>query len=84
MYHLSQRVHESTQLARLSLAKFSHTTTSIHHNGPLNWSHVFSNGDIVCSFLKGSGGISSAQSPIFLRVYQDQTIMVLSHGLGVP
>ncbi|KAB8262795.1 hypothetical protein BDV32DRAFT_120099, partial [Aspergillus pseudonomiae] len=50
MYRPTQRSQEGTQLACLSLAKFSYTTTSISHRGPFNWSHIIGNGDITCIF----------------------------------
>ncbi|RAK97721.1 uncharacterized protein BO80DRAFT_481791 [Aspergillus ibericus CBS 121593] len=50
MHPLSQQPPDSTTLARLSLAKFSHTTTSLNHRGPLHWSHVMGNGDLVGIF----------------------------------
>ena len=39
-------MYAQTQLARVSLAKFSHTTTPNNQNGPLNWNHIFGNGDM--------------------------------------
>lgn len=46
----SQQPHEPTTLARFQLAKFSYTTLSINHRGPLTWSHVFGNGDLFGVF----------------------------------
>ncbi|KAL3437339.1 hypothetical protein BDV09DRAFT_193039 [Aspergillus tetrazonus] len=46
----SQQPHEPTTLARFQLAKFSYTTLSINHRGPLTWSHVFGNGDLFAVF----------------------------------
>ncbi|KAL4804533.1 hypothetical protein BDV18DRAFT_162293 [Aspergillus unguis] len=39
-------------LARFQLAKFSYTSTSSSHRGPLHWNHVFGNGDLVAIFEK--------------------------------
>ena len=75
MYHPSQQPPEPTQLACLPLAKFSHTTTSIGHNGPLNWSHIMGNGDIV-------GRIESHAAPgltparVLLKVFRDYELLV--------
>jgi hypothetical protein len=46
----SQQPHEPTTLARFQLAKFSYTTLSINHRGPLTWSHVFGNGNLFGIF----------------------------------
>lgn len=69
MYRSSQ----TSQLARVSLAKFSHTTTSSSHNGPLNWSHIFGNGDIT-AILE-----SHVASRVLLKVFQGHEILVLEH-----
>ncbi|OOF99069.1 hypothetical protein ASPCADRAFT_42655 [Aspergillus carbonarius ITEM 5010] len=52
MHPLSQQPPDCTTLARLSLAKFSHTTTSLNHRGPLHWSHVMGNGNLIGIFEK--------------------------------
>ncbi|BCS20703.1 uncharacterized protein APUU_21135S [Aspergillus puulaauensis] len=54
MYHSSQsqQTPGHATLARFQLAKFSYATTSINHRGPITWSHVFGNGDIIGDFEK--------------------------------
>ncbi|KAL5046902.1 hypothetical protein BDW71DRAFT_207053 [Aspergillus fruticulosus] len=42
----SQQPREPTTLARFQLAKFSYTTSSINHRGPLTWNHIFGNGNL--------------------------------------
>ncbi|KAL4922252.1 hypothetical protein BDW62DRAFT_172102 [Aspergillus aurantiobrunneus] len=56
MYHHShsQQVQGPLTLACFQLAKFSYTTTSINHRGPLTWSHVFGNGDIIGAFERST------------------------------
>ncbi|KAL2835234.1 hypothetical protein BDW59DRAFT_156051 [Aspergillus cavernicola] len=49
-FPFSQQSQELTTLARFQLAKFSYTTNSNNYRGPLTWSHVFGNGDIVGEF----------------------------------
>ncbi|OJI98451.1 hypothetical protein ASPVEDRAFT_185906 [Aspergillus versicolor CBS 583.65] len=49
---LSQQTPGPATLARFQLAKFSYATTSINHRGPITWSHVFGNGDIIGIFEK--------------------------------
>ncbi|KAL4764120.1 uncharacterized protein BDW70DRAFT_157240 [Aspergillus foveolatus] len=46
----SQQPHEPTTIARFQLAKFSYTTLSINHRGPLTWSHIFGNGNLFGVF----------------------------------
>ncbi|KAL4970864.1 uncharacterized protein BDV14DRAFT_194650 [Aspergillus stella-maris] len=50
-FHSQQSQGPST-LARFQLAKFSYTTNSVNHRGPLAWSHVFGNGNIIGIFEK--------------------------------
>ncbi|RAH57482.1 hypothetical protein BO85DRAFT_449464 [Aspergillus piperis CBS 112811] len=50
MQSRAQQPPDPTVLTRLSLAKFSHTTTSLTHRGPLNWSHIMGNGDMTAIF----------------------------------
>ncbi|KAL2012238.1 hypothetical protein VTN00DRAFT_4956 [Thermoascus crustaceus] len=52
MSMISHRPGQSVQLARLVLAKFSHTTTSIEYNAPLSWHHLVGQGDLVAVFEK--------------------------------
>lgn len=75
MYHPPQQPHETTQLARLPLAKFSHTTTAVNHNGPLNWSHVFGNGDIT-GIIEKQAAFATAPATVLLTVFQDYEILV--------
>ncbi|KAL6232725.1 hypothetical protein BDW75DRAFT_13168 [Aspergillus navahoensis] len=42
----SQQHRGPTTLASFQLAKFSYTTSSINHRGPLTWNHVFGNGNL--------------------------------------
>ncbi|KAL4734879.1 hypothetical protein BDV11DRAFT_174375 [Aspergillus similis] len=46
----SQQPQEPTTLARFQLTKFSYTTSSINHRGPLTWSHVFGSGNLYGIF----------------------------------
>lgn len=79
MFHPSQQPREPTQLACLSLAKFSHTTTSIGHNGPLNWSHIIGNGDIVGQIESHSAsGLTPAR--VLLKVFRDYELLVRTWG----
>lgn len=65
----------ASQVARLPLAKFSHTTTSIDHSGPLSWIHVNGHGDLVCLLDKFSGS-PSTPSRLILRVVNNHGILV--------
>lgn len=49
---ISHHPGQSVQLARLVLAKFSHTTTSVEYNAPLSWHHLVGQGDLVAVFEK--------------------------------
>lgn len=75
MYRSSQQPQEPTQLARLPLAKFSHTTTSTGHSGPLNWTHIIGNGDII-GVLDNYPAVGLAPATMVLRVFQDYEILV--------
>jgi hypothetical protein len=59
MQHLQPAI--PPQVLRLAIAKFSHTTTTIDHVGPLTWNHVPGNGDLACIFEKflDSGSVPS-------------------------
>ncbi|KAJ5125802.1 hypothetical protein N7448_005116 [Penicillium atrosanguineum] len=65
----------ASQVARLPLAKFSHTATSIDHSGPLSWIHVNGHGDLVCLLDKFSGS-SSTPSRLILRVVNNHGVLV--------
>jgi hypothetical protein len=75
MHGLPQQPQEATTLACLPLAKFSHTTTSINHRGPLNWSHVFGNGDIIGIFERVSM-TAPLPSRVLLKILRDRDILV--------
>ncbi|BCR92657.1 uncharacterized protein ACHE_80557A [Aspergillus chevalieri] len=74
MYHPSQQAPELTQLACLPLAKFSHTTTSIGHNGPLNWTHIIGNGDIV-GRIESHTVSGSTPARVLLKVFRDYELL---------
>lgn len=66
----------ASQIARLPLAKFSHTTTSINHGGPLGWNHINGRGSLMCVFDRFTAG--PAQPPrLILRVTNNRGILVL-------
>lgn len=67
----------ASQVARLPLAKFSHTTTSIDHSGPLSWIHINGHGGLVCLLDKFSGS-PSTPSRLILRVLNNHGILVCS------
>ncbi|KAL4943665.1 hypothetical protein BDV06DRAFT_221019 [Aspergillus oleicola] len=48
----SQQAQGPSTLARFQLAKFSYTTNSVNHRGPLTWNHVFGNGNLIGTFEK--------------------------------
>ncbi|KAL4873004.1 hypothetical protein BDV12DRAFT_161138 [Aspergillus spectabilis] len=64
----SQQAQGPTTLARFQLAKFSYCTTSINYRGPLPWSHVFGNGDMVGIFEKNTTPLPAR---IFFKVLQN-------------
>ncbi|PYI14227.1 hypothetical protein BO99DRAFT_312936, partial [Aspergillus violaceofuscus CBS 115571] len=64
-----------TPLARLSLAKFSHVTTSLNHRGPLNWGHIIGNNDLAATFENSRATNSSSGSSILLRISRFHDIM---------
>lgn len=70
-----QKPHDPSQLARLSLAKFSHTTASINHNGPLNWSHIIGNGDLI-GILENHPAFFSLPARVLLKVFRDYELLV--------
>ncbi|KAL4895240.1 hypothetical protein BDV59DRAFT_200478 [Aspergillus ambiguus] len=74
MSEFPQPPDHRTQLAQLSLAKFSHTTTSLNHKGPFNWSHLFSNGDILVIFERLSNSLSTT-TRLLLRVTHNHDIL---------
>ncbi|KAE8328603.1 hypothetical protein BDV39DRAFT_65227 [Aspergillus sergii] len=74
MYGPTQLSQEGTQLACLSLAKFSYTTTSIGHRAPFNWSHIIGNGDIICMFERHAIP-APLYSRVLLKVMRDHDIL---------
>ncbi|KAJ5129583.1 uncharacterized protein N7515_005622 [Penicillium bovifimosum] len=62
------------QVLRLTIAKFSHTTTSTDHVGPLNWTHVHGNGDITCTFDKYLD-LDSIPSRLIQKVFQGDDLL---------
>ncbi|PLB55480.1 hypothetical protein P170DRAFT_506072 [Aspergillus steynii IBT 23096] len=70
MYQRSHQSEQHTKLASLSLAKFSHTTTSASHRGPLHWNHIIGNGDIVGVFER-----FTVSGNVLLKVFQDDQII---------
>ena len=67
----------SPQAFRLSVAKFSHTTTLIDHVGPLTWNHVTGNGDLYCIFEKFPGA-GSVPSKLIQKVIRGDVVLVRS------
>lgn len=65
----------ASQVTRLPLAKFSHTTTGIHHSGPFSWDHVNGCDDLVCLLDKFPGS-ASTPSRLVLRVASNHGILV--------
>ncbi|KAJ5595075.1 uncharacterized protein N7459_001283, partial [Penicillium hispanicum] len=67
-------LQQNPQVTRLALAKFSHTTTPIDHNGPLAWTHVNGNGDVFCvlnMFICGP----SVPPRLILKVVRNNSIL---------
>ncbi|KAJ5759344.1 hypothetical protein N7520_006500 [Penicillium odoratum] len=59
----------------LPLTKFSHTTTTINHGGPLAWTHVNSDVDLVC-ILEQISGERSVPPRLLLRVARNDGILI--------
>ncbi|RAL16341.1 uncharacterized protein BO97DRAFT_455850 [Aspergillus homomorphus CBS 101889] len=72
-HHPSQRL-PGTPLARLSIVKFSHVTTSLTHSGPLNWSHLIGNNDLIATFERSQSAKLMSES-IILRIFRFQDTM---------
>lgn len=77
MYSVPQHPREPSQIARLVLAKFSHTTTSIDHSGPLSWTHITGHGDIVAVFERYPA-LASASAGTWLKIFQNHEKLVTS------
>lgn len=67
----------SPQILSLVIAKFSHTTTPIHHAGPLTWNHVNGNADLHCVFEKFIDS-SAVPSMLIQKVMRGDEILVNS------
>lgn len=65
------------QILSLVIAKFSHTTTPIHHAGPLTWNHVNGNADLYCVFEKLIN-TSPVPSSLIQKVMRGDEILVHS------
>ncbi|PYH89159.1 hypothetical protein BO71DRAFT_444767 [Aspergillus ellipticus CBS 707.79] len=74
MHRPSQQPAEPNPLARLSLAKFSHTTNSINHRGPLNWCHIMGNGDLTV-ILERSTMTSFTPDRLLLKILRVHEIL---------
>lgn len=82
MQSLTPQTPDSTVLTRLSLAKFSHTTTSLTHRGPLNWSHIMGNGDLTAIFEKRTM-TSFTPDRVLLKVLRvHDSLVILIRGIG--
>lgn len=77
MQHLQPAI--PPQVLRLAIAKFSYTTTTIDHVGPLAWNHVSGNGDLACVFEKflDSGSVPSR---VIQKVIRGDGILVHTHA----
>jgi hypothetical protein len=82
MQHLHPLQPHIPQVLRLTIVKFSHTTTAIDHIGPLTWNHVTGNGDLVCIFEKLQG-TTSAPATLIQRVVRGDVILVPSTPLQI-
>ena len=75
MQHLQPPI--PPQILRLSISKFSQTTTLIDHVGPLTWNHVTGNGNLYCIFEKffDSGPVPSR---LIQKVLRGDDVLVCS------
>ncbi|KAJ6095785.1 hypothetical protein N7486_006531 [Penicillium sp. IBT 16267x] len=64
----------ASQVTRLPLTKFSHTTTTINHSVPLSWTHVNGDGDLVC-IVEQIPGEHSVPPRLVLRVARNDGIL---------
>lgn len=80
MQHLQPLQPHIPQILRLTIAKFSHTTTAIDHNGPLTWNHVTGHGDLVCIFEKLQDA-TSTPARLIQRVVRGDVILVPPYHL---
>lgn len=65
------------QAFRLSITKFSHTTTLIDHVGPLTWNHVTGNRDLYCIYEKFFDA-GSGPSKLIQKVIRGDGVLVRS------
>lgn len=79
MHAISSKPSESSQIARLTLAKFSHTTTSINHSGPFSWTHIIGNGEIAAVFER-LPILAPGATQTLLKVFQGYNLLVISLG----
>ncbi|PYH45060.1 uncharacterized protein BP01DRAFT_277779, partial [Aspergillus saccharolyticus JOP 1030-1] len=68
------RPPQGTSLARLSLAKFSHVTTTMNHRGPLNWGHIIGNNDLIAIFER-SHVTGSMSDGLILKILRFRDII---------
>lgn len=71
MFHHLRQPEQPIELARLFLAKFSHTATSTGHRGPLNWNHLIGSGEIIGVFEK-----LTVSNNVSLKVFHNTDIIV--------
>lgn len=64
---------EPRRIATLSLAKYSHTTTGIHHSDPSNWVHILGNGEIWAVFQRY---VEHPAAHTWLKIFQNQNVLV--------
>lgn len=81
-YTMSQRPF-CTQLGHLPLAKFSHTTTSLKHKGPFNWSHIPGEGTMIGIFEKVSTSSSTA-TRLLLKIAHNNHVLVCLYPRNSP
>ncbi|KAJ5287424.1 hypothetical protein N7478_003110 [Penicillium angulare] len=62
------------KVTRLPLSKFSHTTTTIDHSGPLSWTHVNDAQQLTC-VLEQSSTCPSTIPRLLMRVSQNNMIL---------
>ncbi|KAJ5093876.1 hypothetical protein N7456_009737 [Penicillium angulare] len=63
-----------SKATRLPLSKFSHTTTTIDHSGPLSWTHVNDAEQLICVLEQVSTGPSTIPK-LFMRVSQHDIVL---------
>lgn len=58
------------------LAKFSHATVSADYNAPINWIHLYGQGDLIAIFEKSTLSASHIHEALQLKVHQHQKLLV--------